>query len=97
MFEILRQIGRVEGHRSARSGDFQARAPEDAVDEGAVVVPRVAGTAVVVAVGEERLDEAPLGVGEVIAVQGWPPSGNRPAGQLVLPFIIGNSHLSDSA
>src|SRR5262249_34062824 len=53
--------------------------PEDAVDQRAMVVPGMAGPAVVVAIGEEGGDPLPLSVGEIEAVHGWPPSGNLPA------------------
>src|SRR5262249_45887119 len=65
-----------------RPGGAGVQAPQDAVDDGAVVFPRVPRPAAVVAVGEEGGDELPLGVGEFVAVHGWPPLGNRPAGQL---------------
>src|SRR6266545_3302535 len=58
----------------------RVQVPEDAVDQGAMVLPGVAAAALVGAVGEEVLDPLPLGVGEVKAiVPGWPPSGNCPA------------------
>src|SRR6185369_3390272 len=49
-------------------GGAGMQVPEDAVDQGPVVLPGMAGLAVVVAVGEEGLDLLPLGVGEVVAV-----------------------------
>src|SRR4051794_31005503 len=47
--------------------------PEDAVDQGAVILPGMARLAALVAVGKERLDLRPLGVRQVVAVHGWPP------------------------
>src|SRR5262245_19608839 len=64
--------------RGVGPGGAGVQVPEDAVDQGAVVLPGVPGLAVVVAVGEAGRDPLPLGVGEVIAVHGWPPSRNRP-------------------
>jgi hypothetical protein len=69
--------------------------PEDAVDEGAVAMRRVASAAVVVEVREERCDKASLGVGEVVAVHGWPPSGNRPAGHLEPLLLEPETKLSE--
>src|SRR5436309_15791997 len=64
--------------RGVGPGGAGVQVPEDAVDQRAVVVEGMAGLAVVVAVGEEALDLAPLGVGEVEAVvHGSPPSGKR--------------------
>src|SRR5438552_1065806 len=54
-------------------GGAGMQVPEDAVNQGPVILPGMAGPAVVVAVGEERLDLLPLGVGKVVAVHGWPP------------------------
>src|SRR2546423_264508 len=66
-----------------RPGGAGVQVPEDAVDKRAVVLPGVAGFAVVVAVGEKRLYLLPLGVGEVESVvHGGPPSGNLPAREL---------------
>src|SRR5262249_48543431 len=66
--------------RRVRPGGAGGQGPEDAVDQRPVVLPGAAGLAVVVAVGEERLEPLPLGVGEVEAiVHGGPPSGNLPA------------------
>src|SRR5262249_29464127 len=65
-----------------RPGGAGMQVPEDAVDEAAMLLPGVAALAVVIAVGEERLDPRPLGIGKVKAVHGWPPSGNRPAREL---------------
>src|SRR4051794_13031124 len=55
-------------------GGAGVQVPEDAVDQGPVVLPGAAGLAVVVAVGEGVPDPKPLGVGEVEAVvHGSPP------------------------
>ena len=62
--------------------------PEDAVDQGAVVLPGVAGLAVVVAIREEGRDPVPLGVGKIEAVHGWPPSGNLPSREMGSTFIL---------
>src|SRR5262245_19417790 len=71
--------GAVAG-RGVRPGGAGVQVPEDAVDQGAVVVEGMAGLAVVVAVGEEGGDLGPLGVGEVKAVgHGSPPLQKRPA------------------
>src|SRR4051794_35858824 len=55
-------------------GGAGVQVPEDAVDQGPVVLEGAAGLAVVVAVGEGVPDPKPLGVGEVEAVvHGSPP------------------------
>src|SRR5262249_46355077 len=59
--------------------------PEDAIDQRTVVLPRMAGTTLVVAVREERCDPFPLFVGKIKAVHGWPPSGNLPSREWALP------------
>jgi hypothetical protein len=41
--------------------------PEDAIDKRAVVLPRVAGLAEVVAIREERYDSFLVGVGKIKA------------------------------
>jgi hypothetical protein len=40
--------------------------PEGAVDQRAMVVPGVTGSAVVVAIGEDGGDPLPLGIGEMV-------------------------------
>src|SRR5262245_36284693 len=62
--------------------------PQDAVDQRAVVLPRVAGATVVVAIRDERFNPAPLIVGKIKAVHGWPPSGNLPSREKGSTFII---------
>src|SRR5207237_10206842 len=52
--------------------------PEDAVDQRPVVLPGATGLTVVVAVGEKGCKPLPLGVGETVAIHGWPPWGNPP-------------------
>jgi hypothetical protein len=44
-----------------------------------MVVAGVAGPAVAVAIGGGRRDSFALGVGEIEAVQGWPPFGDLPS------------------
>jgi hypothetical protein len=61
---------------------------EDAAHRNAVVLPRVTGTAMMITVGEERLNPLPLGVGEVIAIHGWPPCGNLPAREMGLVVLF---------
>src|SRR5262249_54315207 len=63
-------------------GGAGVQVPEDAVDQGPVVLPGVAGLAVVVAVGKEGRDPPPLGVGEIEEIHGWPPSGNLPSREM---------------
>src|SRR5262245_40614383 len=53
-----------------RPGGAGVQVPEDAVDQRAVVLPRVPCLAVVVALREERLDPLPLRVGKIKAVHG---------------------------
>jgi len=78
-------------------------APQDAIEELAMGLPRVAGVAVVVEVREQVLDAFPLAILKFIAMwHGSPPFGNHPAGQLEKPLvaaviIIGKNQLSDSA
>src|SRR6516164_4099132 len=70
-------------------GRAGVQVPEDAVDQRAVVLPRMAGLAVVEAVGEERFHPSPLLVGEVETItHGWPPSGNLPSRDKGSTFII---------
>src|SRR6516165_9405658 len=70
-------------------GRAGVQVPEDAVDQRAVVLPRMAGLAVVEAVGEERFHPSPLLVGEVETItHGWPPSGNLPSREKGSTFII---------
>jgi hypothetical protein len=44
-----------------------------------MVVAGVAGRAVAVAIGRGRREPLALGVGEIEAVQGWPPFGDLPS------------------
>src|SRR5262249_40250038 len=74
--------------RGGGPGGAGVQVPEDAVEKRAVVLPRAAGLAVVVALGEERRDPLPLGVSKIKAVHGGPPSGNRPPREMVSTFIV---------
>jgi hypothetical protein len=65
-----------------RPGGAGMQMPEDAVDEAAMLLPRMSALAVVVAVGEARLNLRPLGVRKIKAIPGWPPSGNLPTREL---------------
>lgn len=74
-------IDRLPGavtRRRIRPGGPGMQMPEDAVDQRAMVVPRVTGPTVVVPIGEEGGDPIPLGVCEIEAVHGWPPLRNLP-------------------
>src|SRR5262245_1780575 len=75
--------------RGVRPGSAGVQVPENAVDKGAMILPGVAGLAVMEAVGEERLDEPPLLISEVVAVQhGTPPSTNPQARDSAPVYIL---------
>jgi hypothetical protein len=55
-----------------------------------MVLPRVPGAAMMIAVGKEGGNALPLGIREFIAMHGWPPFENRPAGASI---IIVRNHI----
>jgi hypothetical protein len=59
------------------------KAPEDAVEESSMGLPRAPTSAMMAGVREQGLEPIPLAVLEFIATwHGGPPFGNLPAGQL---------------
>ena len=74
--------------REVTPGGTGMEDPEDAVDDRARIVERVACLAVMRTVGHEGRDPCPLLLGEFIAAHGRTRWGNGPLKSLGLPIII---------